>query len=252
MAKYLIFKAITLLGFYLFAFNLSFYIAVLLVLAIGYVSYRLKLLDFSGALSGIILGLLIIALTDIVWFFVFLIFFILGGAFTKYKYGYKESLGIAQKDIRSYKNVFGNGFVPLCMAIGYQFDPVFMLGFFGAVATATADTLATEIGETSPGKTKMITNFKTVKPGTNGGISFLGEQSAILGSAIIALFIIFIDVNPLMAFIAAVLGGFIGTNFDSLLGATLEKKGILTNDTVNLLATLIGGQIAIFAYMLFV
>ena len=98
----------------------------------------------------------------------------------------------------------------------------------------------------------MITNFKTVKPGTNGGISFLGEQSAILGAAIIALFIIFIDVNPLMAFIAAVLGGFIGTNFDSLLGATLEKKGILTNDTVNLLATLIGGQIAIFAYMLFV
>ena len=256
MAKYLIFETFTLLGFYLFAFDYSFYIAILFVFAVGYLSYRLELLDLSGVISGIILGLLIIVFTDIVWFLVFLIFFILGGAFTRYKYNYKESLGIAQKDIRNYKNVLGNGFVPLCMVFGYQFNPIFIFGFFGAIATATADTLATEIGETSSGKPRMITNFKPVKPGTNGGISFLGELSAILGSVIIAFFIVFMDVNmsviPWLAYIATIFGGFIGTNFDSLLGATLEERGYLTNNTVNLFATLFGGLVSIFIYILFV
>ena len=237
------------MGLYL----LGFLVGVLLVLVVGFISYRMKLLDESGALSGVILGLLIIIFTDIVWFLVFLIFFILGGVFTKYKYNYKESLGIAQEGIRSYKNVLGNGLVPLLMALGYHFlNPIFMIGFFGAIATATADTLATEIGETSANQPRLITNFKSVKPGTNGAISFLGEYSAILGSMIIGSFVYFMDTEPWTAFFAAVLGGFIGTNFDSLLGATLEEMGVLTNNTVNFFATLIGAILAIFIHILFV
>ena len=42
---------------------------------------------------------------------------------------------------------------------------------------------------------------------------------------------------------AALLGGFLGTNFDSLLGATLQSRGLLSNNGVNLFATLFGALV---------
>jgi len=44
------------------------------------------------------------------------------------------------------------------------------------------------------------------------------------------------------------LAGFIGTNIDSLVGATLENRGFLGNAGTNLLATIGGG---VFAVMIF-
>lgn len=37
------------------------------------------------------------------------------------------------------------------------------------------------------------------------------------------------------------MGGIIGFNFDSLLGATLERRGMLSNAGVNLLSSFAGG-----------
>jgi uncharacterized membrane protein len=47
-----------------------------------------------------------------------------------------------------------------------------------------------------------------------------------------------------------VLGGFVGTNFDSLLGATMQQKGWLSNSGVNLVATMGGAFISGAAYYL--
>jgi uncharacterized membrane protein len=38
--------------------------------------------------------------------------------------------------------------------------------------------------------------------------------------------------------------GFLGTNIDSLLGATLQQWGILSNNGVNVVSTAIGGIVA--------
>ncbi|MBU2617419.1 MAG: DUF92 domain-containing protein, partial [Euryarchaeota archaeon] len=120
-------------------------LALVLMLAIGYVSYKVNIADIPGALSGVLLGVLIIVFSDIRWFVILLAFFILGGVFTRYKYGYKQSLGIAQAEggARGYRNVFGNGLVALILAVaegvfGYH---IFMMGYLGAIATATGDTL---------------------------------------------------------------------------------------------------------------
>jgi len=39
---------------------------------------------------------------------------------------------------------------------------------------------------------------------------------------------------------SAAVGGFQGTNFDSLLGATLQSRGHLSNNGINLVATFFG------------
>lgn len=231
--------------------------ALALTLIIGYVSYEVKIADITGVLSGTLLGVLIIVFGGIEWFVVLMVFFVLSGAFTKYEYKYKQSLGIAEAEggARGYKNVFGNGLVALVLAVaGGVFGwHVLLIGYLGAIATATGDTLASEIGETSRTQPRVITTFKKVPAGTSGAISALGEFSALLGAGaigIIAVLLGLIDYH--IALITTVLGGFIGTNIDSLLGAMLENRGYLGNHSVNLLATAAGAIVSVGLYYVLV
>ena len=224
-------------------------------LVLGYLAYRAGIADMSGLLSATLVGVLIIAFTDVWWFLLLLTFYLLGGGFTKYKYGYKQSLGIAQGKggARGYKNVFSNSLVAIVASIGYTIFPhaanIFLYIYLGSVATATGDTLASEIGTTYKGKPRMITTLKEVEPGVDGGVSSLGEIAAIFGSMVIALFallvgVIEIDQYCLLGMSIITISGFVGTNIDSLLGATMQKRGILSNNGVNLAATIAGGVVA--------
>ena len=224
-------------------------------LVLGYLAYRAGIADMSGLLSATLVGVLIIAFTDVWWFLLLLTFYLLGGGFTNYKYGYKQSLGIAQGKggARGYKNVFSNSLVAIVASIGYTIFPhaanIFLYIYLGSVATATGDTLASEIGTTYKGKPRMITTLKEVEPGVDGGVSSLGEIAAISGSMVIALFallvgVIEIDQYYLLGMSIITISGFVGTNIDSLLGATMQKRGILSNNGVNLAATIAGGVVA--------
>ncbi len=224
-------------------------------LVLGYLAYRAGIADMSGLLSATLVGVLIIAFTDVWWFLLLLTFYLLGGGFTNYKYRYKQSLGIAQGKggARGYKNVFSNSLVAIVASIGYTIFPhaanIFLYIYLGSVATATGDTLASEIGTTYKGKPRMITTLKEVEPGVDGGVSSLGEIAAIFGSMVIALFallvgVIEIDQYCLLGMSIITISGFVGTNIDSLLGATMQKRGILSNNGVNLAATIAGGVVA--------
>lgn len=244
-------------------------IAVTFPLIIGIASYKLAAADLSGALAGVLSGLLMILFGGVGWFALLLVFFFLGTIFTKYKYAYKRAIGAAQSNegSRGYRNVFGNCLIPLIFVVAYGAigdikapylgsvdKTIFIVGYLGSMATATADTLASEIGSTYRGQPRMITTLKKVKAGTDGAISMLGEAAAFLGAMAIGLVAIPLgvvgpDVWP--AFIQAVLGGFLGTNIDSVLGATLQQKKWLTNEGVNFFATMMGGMISMLLYYLF-
>ncbi|MCZ7380997.1 MAG: DUF92 domain-containing protein [Candidatus Methanoperedens sp.] len=101
-----------------------------------------------------------------------------------------------------------------------------------------------EIGETYKGEPRMITTFKKARPGTDGAISHLGEAAAFFGAFAIAVLAFFFIKKDITLMIAAAAGGFIGTNIDSVLGATLQQKGYLSNNGVNLFATISGAIIA--------
>ncbi len=228
------------------------FFALLFSLLLGYLAYRAHIADISALLGASIVGVLIIVFADIFWFLLLLSFFILGGGFTKYKYAYKASIGIAEAKggVRSYENVFSNSMAALVLAVAYgiypQYSELIMYSYLGTVATATGDTLASEIGTTSKEKPRMITNFKPAKPGRDGAVTILGELACIFGSLVIAvLAILFGRVENIpLALLVTTLGGFIGTNIDSLLGATLQNRGILTNSGVNFYATFAGAAVS--------
>ena len=225
---------------------------------LGILAYRAKIADVSALLSAALLGVLIIVFSGLSWFLLLLTFFILGGGFTRYKYAYKESIGIAQakEGIRSYENVFSNSTAALALAVAYGIFPEHSLpiiyAYMGTVATATGDTLASEIGTTAKGKPRMITTLKLSEPGADGAVSLLGELAAIFGSAVIGLLAYMLGVsdNLVLTVLITTAGGFFGTNMDSLLGATLQKRGMLSNSGVNFVATFAGAGISACLYLL--
>jgi uncharacterized protein (TIGR00297 family) len=216
-----------------------------LVLGIG--AYFAKAADSDAVLSETIVCLLVILFAGLSWFILLLAFYLLGGAFTRYGYSHKHKLGIAQSHggRRGYKNVYSNSLVPLVLAIcyGVYSNDVFIFAFIASVATANGDTLASEIGETSRSKPRMITTLKETEPGVDGGVTPLGEAASLAGAIIIGLLATGMGMAGVFGIVVAAIGGFLGTNFDSLLGATMQSRGLLSNNGVNLVATAFGALV---------
>ncbi|WP_456421704.1 DUF92 domain-containing protein [Thermococcus sp.] len=218
-------------------------LAVVAVLGLG--SYRFKALDGKGALSASLLGFAVIELGGIYPFLALLTFVVLGVLATKYRYEEKRKKGVAQSNggVRSWGNVLGNGLAVVLFLILEKLSMMdtFWAATFSAIATVNGDTLASELGKIFGKRPRLITNLRPVKPGTNGAISLAGELFALLGIFMIALFALPLTVHKAQMLLAIVIGGFIGVNLDSIIGATLENRGITDNNSTNFLASLLGG-----------
>ena len=229
--------------------------AVIVGFTFGYFAFRAKTADLSGLFSAALIGIILLVFAapqGTQWFLIMLSFFILGSAATKYKFEYKKRIGVDQGrgGARGYRNVFANGIVAAAAAVlfGIFQQPVFIVMYVGCVATAAADTLASEIGVTG-GIPYMITTFKKVPIGLNGGVSLTGEFVALLGGFTISLVALLLNVITPEMMIICTLAGFVGTNIDSLVGATLENRGYIGNAGTNLLATIGGGVFAVALYL---
>lgn len=240
-------------------------LAALFSVILAFLAYRYKVADITALFSAAVLGILIILFTNLWWYILLVAFFIFGGGFTKYKFQQKKAAGLAESKtgIRSYENVFSNSIWALIIAVlygilgqhpdfGWLATPL-VFAYVGTVATATGDTMASEIGVTAKGTTYMITNFRKALPGEDGGVSLLGEFAALAGSVIIGLLAFgFGMIGSLVLSLAvAIIGGFLGTNIDSVLGAVLQKRGYLTNSGVNIVSTLAGAIISFALFFLF-
>ncbi|MCK9630244.1 MAG: TIGR00297 family protein [Methanoregula sp.] len=227
--------------------------AVIVAFAFAYFAYRSKTADLSGLFSIALVGIILLVFANPRWLMVMIVFFMLGSIATKYKFEYKRRIGVeqGQSGARGYKNVFANGIAATAAAVLYAvfLHPVFIVMYVGCVATAAADTLASEIGVTG-GIPRLITTLKQVPIGTNGGVTLVGEVVALLGGFIVSLAAYLLGVITLPMLAICTLVGFIGTNIDSLVGATLENRGFLGNAGTNLLATFGGGIVAAVLYLL--
>ena len=227
-------------------------IAVIVAFTFGYFAFRFKTADLSGLFSAALVGIILIVFADARWFMVMLAFFILGSISTRYKYEYKKKIGIEQGQggARGYRNVFANGIVAAAAAVlyGVFVRPEFIVLYIGCVATAAADTMASEIGVTG-GTPYMITTLKKVPIGTNGGVTMTGEMVALAGGFLVCIVALFLAIITPWMVVICTIAGFVGTNIDSVIGATLENKGYVGNAGTNLLATLGGGICAVALFL---
>ncbi len=179
--------------------------------------------------------------------------FALTFAATRFGRGRKQAMGLAEdKQGRDSAQVAANlGIAGLSAAAALSFSSLgFRLGSYYAVmvvaslAEATADTLSSELGEVIGGRPFLITTLQRVAPGTDGGVSLSGTLAGAGGALVVVLIAaVSLGLNQKSALCAG-LGGIGGLFFDSLLGATLERRGWLNNDAVNFLSTLAAAGLA--------
>jgi uncharacterized protein (TIGR00297 family) len=113
---------------------------------------------------------------------------------------------------------------------------LFALGV-AALAEAAADTVSSEIGQVLGARPRMITTLRAVDPGTDGAVSLAGTLAGIVATAIVAGVGTLALHGDVRFFAISGAGAVFGLLFDSLLGATLERRGWLNNDAVNFLST---------------
>jgi uncharacterized protein (TIGR00297 family) len=106
-----------------------------------------------------------------------------------------------------------------------------------ALSEAAADTISSEVGQVLSGHPRMITTLRKAEPGTDGAISLGGTATGIIAAGAVAASGSWALHGGTVTFAVSWAAGAFGLFFDSLLGATAERRGWLNNDAVNFLST---------------
>ncbi len=268
-------------------YDYSVFFAIIGALTLAGIAAKYQLLSEGGIFAAILMGLAIFFFGGWNWFIILGFFFVVASAFTRYRSDEKAEVNreFAKGGIRDFWQVAANGALAALIAVINSFIPLntAYFAFLGVVATALADTLATEIGVLSS-NAYLITTLKKVEKGASGAISRLGVGVSFLGALSIGILAFILDgpfsasaIEPAYLIVIPAVSGLLGALIDSFLGATVQlmywcpkcrkqtereihkcgsktkyHKGwkAITNDTVNLISTLAGGLIAAGLYQL--
>ena len=204
-------------------------IGFLLAILIALLAWRVGSLSKSGAWAAVLSGGLIFGLGGFPWATLLLTFFISSSALSRAFGKRKASLAekFAKGNQRDWGQVLANGGLGAVLAIGFFIAPQqewIWLAFAGAMAAVNADTWSTELGVLSSVLPRLITNGREVERGTSGGVSLAGTLAAMGGAALVAVAAVSFPPyqNWLLRLGIIILGGVIGSLFDSVLGASLK------------------------------
>ena len=202
---------------------------------VGLLAYRRRSLTRSGVAGAIVTGTTTVGLGGWSWGLTLIFFFVSSSLFSHFRAREKAVTAedkFSKGSQRDLLQVFANGGVATSIAFGYAFTSQHNLkdtlqaGYAGALATATADTWATELGVLSTQVPRLITTGKQTTPGTSGAITLLGTASSASGSLALGAFFWLLQrkhkENFALPFIALV-SGLLGSLFDSFLGATVQS-----------------------------
>ncbi len=231
-------------------------------LLIGWLALQRQSLAPSGVIGAVLTGTLIFGLGGVSGGLLLIAFFVSSSALSHYKAARKQTAAqhFDKGGQRDLGQTLANGGIATLFAVFsgitwlIHLPPAYNLicfaGLMGSLASANADTWATELGVLSQSKPHLITiPSRVVEPGTSGGITLDGTLAAVCGALFIGL------LNLLFALLAAVLnagqlawlvlynmpdssaesqatalaaaavlGGVAGALVDSLIGAALQAS----------------------------
>ena len=214
--------------------NVRLTLGLVMALLVAVLSFRARFLTAAGSVTTFLLAALIFGTGGWIWAAPILAFFILSSLLSKLGKKHKQQFNLMfeKSSRRDAGQVLANGGIAGAVILGFNFypNPVWYAMYLSALAAVTADTWATEIGVFSRTNPRSITTFKTVPPGTSGGITPLGTLAAFLGALTIVLvgWLVASDATGLnpgtLIFWMIVLAGLLASLVDSMLGATIQGQ----------------------------
>ena len=202
----------------------------------------------SGAIAGAAVCLAILWGAGFGGFAALLAVFLLTWAATRIGYARKLRLGMAEAHTgRDERQVLANLGVAAVGSLLYVFggrEARLLLAVTAALAEAAADTVSSEIGQAVGGVPRLITNWSKVPAGTDGAITLVGTLAGTGGAIVVASVAMVGGLFPKHHLPICIVAGVAGMLADSVLGAALERRGVLKNNAVNLISTAMAAGVA--------
>ena len=218
------------------------WVAAAVTLAFTVLGRLVRGVSVSGAVAGAVICFVLFVGAGPGAFVALVSVFVLTWISTHLGYGRKQTLGTAQnREGRSASQVLANLAISAACAALFAItrNAAFLLATAAALSEAAADTVSSELGQAGSAKARLITSWKVVPAGTNGGISIAGTLGGIAAAVLVTLVCVGVGMFPLKQTAVSVMAALLGTIADSYLGATLEKRKLLNNNGVNFLGTLV-------------
>ena len=218
--------------------------------AVAALGWAARTVTVAGAVTGMIIGALFIIGTGLGGWVVLIMTFVAASLTTRLGHARKSKAGIAEDrgGRRGPGNAIGNTGVAAWAALvaAGSADPSLPhLALVAALVTAGSDTVASEVGKSYGRTTWLITSFQRVPAGTTGAISVEGTLAGIASAVLLSLAGAWMALIPMSAVPLVVAAATVASLIEGVIGATIEARGMLTNDVVNFVNSAIGAGLAI-------
>jgi uncharacterized protein (TIGR00297 family) len=232
--------------------------------------YFLRSVDFSGALGGWVLGAILILGAGWPMYAALLAFFIIGTAATKLGYARKANVGLAQEGggRRGFSHAFSNvGVAAICAIAVSRFARVnetdsyewMTIAYFmgiASLATAAADTTASEIGQLLGRRAFLPLTLRRVPVGAEGAISVEGTLAGLAAGCIVATVAVLSIRRSMLPVELWLIGtvticAFLGSYVESLAGSWNRKRmSPVPNGVLNFFNTASGALLMYIAWQI--
>lgn len=198
-------------------------IAVGAAAAVSAAAWRLGTLRGSGALAATAVGGVVFGFAGLAAAVVLVLFFVSASILSLLP-------PAGERSARGARQVLANGSVAAVAAALSSIalsstDGSALVAFLGAVAAATADTWATEVGVRLGGTPRSILNFRPQPAGSSGAVSLVGTLAAGFGALGVGLagVLLFPTLDSGVA-VTVTVAGWWAALIDSVLGAALQCR----------------------------
>ena len=200
----------------------------------------------SGAVAGALACFLLFLGGGPAAFAGLAVLFLMTWLSTRLGYGRKRELGLAEhREGRNGWQVSANLAVAGISSLLYGVigNRAWLAATAASLAEAAADTVASEVGQGHGRSAILITTGETVPSGTDGAVTPMGTLCGALAALLISTVAVGGGMIRATQYWIPAFAGVIGMLFDSLLGATFQRQGRMSNEAVNLYGTVFAASL---------
>lgn len=123
-----------------------------------------------------------------------------------------------------------------------------LAAFVAALVAGSSDTVSSEIGKAYGRRTWLVTTFRPVPPGTSGAVSSEGTAAGAAAALLLASIAASLHLIPSSLILPVAGASVAAAMVESVLGSTLEPRGLLNNDLLNFVTTSVAAVLTLAAW----